>query len=260
MNYGTRCYRFEIARKYRAQSLGDIKFGFCESTEYDAYEGKNCRLLVEIAGTMDPKTEMVMDLGDLDAIVDEILLSYDHTTITYTFRELTEFLWYRIRGACNLVHSITLHEDDKYYYEKSDRGSMDRTRTYTFSAAHKTENKKLSDEENKKIYGKCNNLHGHQYRLEVTWRIPDKLEEKDNYIDRIDNDVRHAMFKYGNGILNDVLELPSGNATTELFVRELWKDFTSDLEYDDENPHGITLHRLRLHETDRNYFDYYGDC
>ncbi len=37
-----------------------------------------------------------------------------------------------------------------------------------FSAAHILHSSKLSAQENKDLYGPCNNLHGHNYRVEVT--------------------------------------------------------------------------------------------
>src|SRR5215471_9475109 len=44
------------------------------------------------------------------------------------------------------------------------------TRRYMFSASHRLHSTQLSDEENRRTYGKCNNPHGHghNYMLEVT--------------------------------------------------------------------------------------------
>ena len=43
------------------------------------------------------------------------------------------------------------------------------TRRETFSAAHRLHSNQLSDEENKNLYGPCNNEHGHghNYTIEV---------------------------------------------------------------------------------------------
>jgi len=45
---------------------------------------------------------------------------------------------------------------------------------YEFSAAHRLHVPKLSDQENKEVFGKCNNPsgHGHNYRIEVCVRAP----------------------------------------------------------------------------------------
>ena len=47
---------------------------------------------------------------------------------------------------------------------------MTLTRCYYFSASHRLHSQTLSNEENARLYGKCNNPHGHghDYRLEVT--------------------------------------------------------------------------------------------
>ena len=44
------------------------------------------------------------------------------------------------------------------------------TRRYWFSASHRLHSDAMSDEENRRTYGKCNNPygHGHNYALEVT--------------------------------------------------------------------------------------------
>ncbi|XP_028675130.1 6-pyruvoyl tetrahydrobiopterin synthase [Erpetoichthys calabaricus] len=46
------------------------------------------------------------------------------------------------------------------------------SRSETFSASHRLHSKSLSDEENERIFGKCNNPngHGHNYKVEVTVR------------------------------------------------------------------------------------------
>ena len=48
------------------------------------------------------------------------------------------------------------------------------SRTETFSACHRLHCSKLSDKDNRHIYGKCNNPngHGHNYKVEVTLRGP----------------------------------------------------------------------------------------
>jgi 6-pyruvoyltetrahydropterin/6-carboxytetrahydropterin synthase len=48
------------------------------------------------------------------------------------------------------------------------------TRRYRFSSSHRLHGRALSDEENRTLYGKCNNPHGHghDYVLEVSLRGP----------------------------------------------------------------------------------------
>ena len=48
------------------------------------------------------------------------------------------------------------------------------TRRYEFAASHRLHSSQLSEEENRRLYGKCNNPHGHghNYVLEVSVRGP----------------------------------------------------------------------------------------
>jgi 6-pyruvoyltetrahydropterin/6-carboxytetrahydropterin synthase len=48
------------------------------------------------------------------------------------------------------------------------------TRRYEFAASHRLDSARLSGEENRKLYGKCNNPygHGHNYVVEVSARGP----------------------------------------------------------------------------------------
>ena len=48
------------------------------------------------------------------------------------------------------------------------------TRRYRFAASHRLHARQLSEEENQRVYGKCNNPygHGHNYVLEVSARGP----------------------------------------------------------------------------------------
>ena len=42
------------------------------------------------------------------------------------------------------------------------------THVYSFNAIHKTHNPAISQVLNDQYYGKCNNVHGHSYDLEIT--------------------------------------------------------------------------------------------
>jgi len=48
------------------------------------------------------------------------------------------------------------------------------TRRYAFSASHRLHSPQLSDDENRRVYGKCNNPfgHGHNYVMDVSARGP----------------------------------------------------------------------------------------
>ena len=133
------------------------------------------------------------------------------------------------------------------------------TRRATFSAAHRLHNLKLSDKENKYIYGECNNPngHGHNYVLEVTVRgnVPDKtgmvIDLKDLKIIITENIVEKVDHKYLN---KDVDFMSAIIPTAENLVIQFWKILKKALL---EN--NTELYELKLYETENNIVVYRGE-
>lgn len=124
------------------------------------------------------------------------------------------------------------------------------TRIEQFSAAHRLNCGKLSREDNQRLFGKCNNVHGHNYKLEVTIKGPINqdgmvinIEQMKRVIDErvlklmdhkhIDEDVEY--FK-NNGV----------SSTAENIAQFIW------LQLCNQWPDDVTLSRIKLHETDKN--------
>jgi 6-pyruvoyltetrahydropterin/6-carboxytetrahydropterin synthase len=110
----------------------------------------------------------------------------------------------------------------------------------------------MSPEENKQLYGKCNNPygHGHDYVLDVTVegaidstgqvadrRVLDELV-KDRVLQRLDH----------KNLSKDVPELASVVATTENLAATIRNALAADW------PLAARLARVRISETDRNIF------
>ena len=130
------------------------------------------------------------------------------------------------------------------------------TRRLTFNAAHRVHNPALSDAENVRLFGKCNNPngHGHNYTLEVSVTgepdpvtgyvidlgIVKQIVERE-YIDKVD----HKHFNL------DVPFMAGTNPTTENIVIACWGRLEPALK-----PARLT--RLRLWETENNFVDYEG--
>jgi 6-pyruvoyltetrahydropterin/6-carboxytetrahydropterin synthase len=130
------------------------------------------------------------------------------------------------------------------------------TRREVFSASHRLHNDQLSDEENKKIYDKCNNKHGHghNYVLEVmvtgevnpvTGYVIDLKELKsivrENVIEKFD----HKYLNYDVDVMNGI------NPTTENIAIAIWNILK------DKIPSG-KLHSVKIFETENNYIEYKG--
>ena len=93
-------------------------------------------------------------------------------------------------------------------------------RKESFNSAHRLNNSKLSEEENKEIFGKCNypNYHGHNYELEV--HVTGEVDQLTGYVidlkilrDIITKEVTH---KFDHKNLNlDIPEFKELNPTAE---------------------------------------------
>jgi 6-pyruvoyltetrahydropterin/6-carboxytetrahydropterin synthase len=125
-----------------------------------------------------------------------------------------------------------------------------------FSAAHRVHNPALSDDENRRVFGKCNNpnWHGHNYILDVSVRGP--LDERTGYVidlTRVKEVVQEQVIeKVDHRNLNLEVDFLRGTIpTTENIVVAFWRVLEPALR-----PAQLT--RLVLWETVNNYVEYDG--
>jgi 6-pyruvoyltetrahydropterin/6-carboxytetrahydropterin synthase len=129
-------------------------------------------------------------------------------------------------------------------------------RRYRFSASHRLHSAKLSEEENHRVYGKCNNPHGHghNYVLEVsvsgtvdpaTGMIAN-LADLDGFVER------EVIEAFDHKSLNeDVAAFRENVPTTENVCKEIYQR----LKYFPK----AKLERVRVEETGNNTFEYAGE-
>ncbi|MGB0861544.1 MAG: 6-pyruvoyl trahydropterin synthase family protein [Saprospiraceae bacterium] len=123
-----------------------------------------------------------------------------------------------------------------------------------FNAAHRLHNPKWSDEQNREIFGLCNNpnYHGHNYDLEV--RVTGEVDEETGYL--IDLKILKDIIKvqienrFDHKNLNlDTEEFKNLNPTVENVCFVIWKILRTHL--DEKYEVGV-----KLYETPRNYVEY----
>ena len=134
------------------------------------------------------------------------------------------------------------------------------TRRYRFSAAHRLHNEALSAGENSRLYGKCNNPygHGHNYTLEVTVRGPIDLATGMlmdlGLLDRIVE--QEVLERFDHTHLNlDVPNFKGKVPTTENLCLEIYGLLQAKLDAAGQPAH---LEKVRLEETNSNFFEYTG--
>jgi 6-pyruvoyltetrahydropterin/6-carboxytetrahydropterin synthase len=136
------------------------------------------------------------------------------------------------------------------------------TRRYGFCASHRLHNKALSDEANVRIYGKCDSAfgHGHNYVLEVTVEGPID-QETGMVFDLVALDglvQKEVLERFDHTHLNlDVENFESRVPTTENVCVEIFNLLEDKV--DSAGPlHAARLARVRLEETNSNFFEYEG--
>jgi len=139
------------------------------------------------------------------------------------------------------------------------RPNVEITRREEFSASHRLHSPELSDEENRVLYGPCNNRngHGHNYELEVTVRggIPSRTGMVMNLTDLMRILREEILPEVDHKHLNhDVPFLEGGIPTAENIAVALWDRIEPKIERFE----GCRLHRIRLYESRNSFVDYLG--
>jgi 6-pyruvoyltetrahydropterin/6-carboxytetrahydropterin synthase len=122
-------------------------------------------------------------------------------------------------------------------------------RRESFNAAHQLCDPGLSEDENRRLFGKCANLHGHNYVLEVvvtgeidrtTGYVLDLKRLSDLITRRVIQDVDHRNLN------TDVSWLKGCVPTAENLAQAFWERLRPEL------PDGL-LRSVRVWETDKNW-------
>ncbi len=128
------------------------------------------------------------------------------------------------------------------------------TRKCTFSASHRLYNPDFDHARNEEVFDKCNNVHGHNYTLEVTVAgLPDAAT---GYV--IDLKIlkkiidREIISKVDHQHLNDVEMLRGYIPTAENLAVVFWQVLDKHIE-------SGSLHALKLFESENNFVEYNGD-
>ena len=130
------------------------------------------------------------------------------------------------------------------------------TRRYRFAASHRLHSSQLGDEENQRVYGKCNNPygHGHNYVVEVAVSGPvdpgtgmiANLADLDAFVDR------EVIEPFDHTYLNEeIAAFRERVPTTENICIEIFNRLR-------EFPRA-KLERVRVEETSLNSFEYTGE-
>jgi 6-pyruvoyltetrahydropterin/6-carboxytetrahydropterin synthase len=133
------------------------------------------------------------------------------------------------------------------------------TRRERFNAAHKLWNADWSAEKNHQVFGKCanENWHGHNYDLFVTVKgephpdtgfCVDLKDLSDLVKERITDKLDHKNLNLDVPFMKGIM------ASTENLCIAIWEELEESIE-----KMGCKLHSIKLHETENNFAEYFGE-
>jgi 6-pyruvoyltetrahydropterin/6-carboxytetrahydropterin synthase len=129
-------------------------------------------------------------------------------------------------------------------------------RRYALSASHRLHSDLLSEEENRTTYGKCNNPfgHGHNYIVEVV--VGGEVDPATGMVlnmATLDEVVQHNVLeRFDHTNLNFDPMFVDRVPTTENLCREIFRLLEKSLPK-------VDLARVRVEETENNFFEFCGD-
>lgn len=119
------------------------------------------------------------------------------------------------------------------------------SKTFVMSCSHRLYDETLTEEENKAIFGKCTNLHGHNNKITLTLKgehLNNGMLMNFNGLKAIFNEYIDS--KYDHQHLNDVMkEIP----TAENLARQIYRDLRIKLR---------NLVSVKVEETDGSWAEY----
>ena len=122
------------------------------------------------------------------------------------------------------------------------------SRRYGFFASHRLHTPELSDEENRALYGKCNNPYGHGHNYEVEVTVQGRIDEVTGravdlaVLDRLVEEEILAPFRYRN-LNTEVEAFRAISPTTENLAEEVDRRLRARCPQ---------VEKIRIWETDRN--------
>jgi 6-pyruvoyltetrahydropterin/6-carboxytetrahydropterin synthase len=227
--------------------------------------GRNYRAYFVFSGPVDAVTGMLINISEIKERAGKIVHeSYDHRFLNEdnpafralppTAENIARQLYVEVAPlfsdvAAKLVacHLIESPERSATFYSD---GACEANYWLEFSAARRTMSPHLTPEENKRLFGAASGPHGHNYRVRLTFRTQELVDEmplvRHDKVAACMNSVRAEL---DHRYLND--EVPN------LKDRPVTTESLADYIYEQARAM-IPIHRVRLHERDDFFAEGWG--
>ncbi|XP_054155691.1 6-pyruvoyl tetrahydrobiopterin synthase-like [Oppia nitens] len=131
------------------------------------------------------------------------------------------------------------------------------TRIETFDSAHRLNSELLDQQTNCQTFGKCNTIHGHHYRVELT--VKGTVDPITGFLMNtydLNQIMQETILKpFDHKFIDrDIPYFKDSNisSTVENIVVYIWKAVSQRL------PTNVSLHSIKLYSTEKNVVTYFG--
>lgn len=233
--------------------------------------GRYYELDVICRGQADPQTGYFINIKHIDQAVRDEVLPYLEDLLNKPIHSAALPMGALMQNMLPLlqprlhdtVAEVRLHLTPRYSLaiRSYDMQYVIIRQQYEFSAAHRLHVPELSDEQNRQIFGKCNNPagHGHNYRVEVALRMPIDPAGDTLCVEELDELVNtHVIEKLDHKHLNqDVPQFKDQNPSVEHIAQVIWQMLADKVAKAGTIPGG-SLEEIRVWETEKTACIYRG--
>jgi 6-pyruvoyltetrahydropterin/6-carboxytetrahydropterin synthase len=189
--------------------------------------------VVTLEGPLDDRSRYLRNIAEIDRVFRRDGLPIVESAVggRFVFSDVLDGLFQTLKSAwppAKLVElRLGLSPYQFYALRGEGVGMLRLSQRFEFSAAHRLHNATLGDEENRSIYGKCNNPagHGHNYEVQVT--IEGRPDANGNLIPVAELEQlvnRHAIDRLDHKHLNqEVPEFADLNPTVEQIAMVIYR-------------------------------------
>jgi 6-pyruvoyltetrahydropterin/6-carboxytetrahydropterin synthase len=129
------------------------------------------------------------------------------------------------------------------------------SRRYRISASHRLHTERFSEDQNRKVYGKCNRPHGHGHNYTVEVIVSGEVDQVTGMVcnlGELDSFVRREIVdRFDERNLNLDPSFADIVPTTENLCVEIYRVIHAGFRH-------AKLEKVRVEETSKNFFEYAG--
>ncbi len=224
-------------------------------------------LRITVAGVPDPVTGYLVNIQDLDHLLRRQAIPMaahrlNDEGVGLTGESLLRAVWdevpARVPARCR-AESLALWTTPylSYAIVAGDSSMVELTQCFEFSASHRLHVASMSADQNRHVFGKCNNPsgHGHNYRVEVT--VAGEVTKPTGRVLELpmfEETVRREVIdRFDHKHLNaDVAEFSELNPSVENIAQAIWGLLCDKLA-------PARLQRIRVWETAKTYAEVTGE-